>query len=176
MTALHLHWSTKATFGDIDRAVDDAFRTLCYPPVREEQRELCVLFGHDCFSQSVLAASLQDDSSKCSTMVTNSSHNSLVCFDHYRRSTPSFYTSTVHCVHTVDHVGAHATHYYASYVRARESDMHTRRECVVRGYSSAICTRTALYVCAQLFHPGACPKNLVGGASAQNITRHAHAQ
>ena len=31
MTALHLHWSTKATIGDIDRAVDDAFRTLGYP-------------------------------------------------------------------------------------------------------------------------------------------------
>ena len=51
MTALHLHWSTKATIGDIDRAVDDAFRTLGYPFVKEEQREAlrCVLSGRDCF-------------------------------------------------------------------------------------------------------------------------------
>ena len=63
-------------------------------------------------------------------MVTNSSHTSLVCFDHDRRSHCSF---TVHCVRTVDHVGAHATQYrHVRYVRARESYTHTRRECVVR--------------------------------------------
>ena len=49
--ALHLHWSAKAMLGDVDRAIDDAFRTLCYPSVKEEQREAlrCVLFGRDCF-------------------------------------------------------------------------------------------------------------------------------
>ena len=124
MNALHLHWSTKATFGDIDRAVDDAFQTLCYPSVREEQREAlrCVLFGRDFHSQSVLAASLQDDSSTSSTMVTNSSHTSLVCFDHDRRSTPSF---TVHCiplttwVRTQRSIGTYVTY-------ARERAPHTR--------------------------------------------------
>ena len=132
ITALHLHYSSKATFGGIDRAVDDAFRTLCYPSVREEQREAlrCVLFGRNCLSQSVLAASLQDDSSTSSTMVTNSSHTSLVCFDHDRRSHCSF---TVHCVRTVDHVGEHVMQYrHIRYVRARESYTHTRRECAVR--------------------------------------------
>ena len=51
MTALHLHWSAKATLVDVDRAIDDAFRTLCYPSVKEEQREAlrCVLFGRDGF-------------------------------------------------------------------------------------------------------------------------------
>ena len=40
---------------------------------------------------------------------------------------------TVHCVRTVDHVGAHARQYRnVRYVRARESYTHTRRECVVR--------------------------------------------
>ena len=63
-------------------------------------------------------------------MVTNSSHTSLVCFDHDRRSQCSF---TVHCVRTVDHVGADATQYrHVRYVRARESYAHTRGECVVR--------------------------------------------
>ena len=118
------------------------------PSVREEQREAlrCILFGRNCLSQSVLAASLQDDSSTSSTMVTNSSHTSLVCFDHDRRSHCSF---TVHCVRTVDHVGAHATQYrHVRYVRARELHAHASRVRRARGYSSAIlinCIPTATF-------------------------------
>ena len=36
---------------DIDGAIDDAFRKLGYPSLKQEQREAvqCVLLGHDCF-------------------------------------------------------------------------------------------------------------------------------
>ena len=64
---------------------------------------------------------LQDDSSTSSTMVTNSSHTSQVCFDHDRRSHCSF---TVHGVHTVDHVGAYATQYrHVRTLRTREREL-----------------------------------------------------
>ena len=49
--ALHLKWSARASAVDIDGAIDDAFRKLGYPSVKQEQREAvrCVLLGRDCF-------------------------------------------------------------------------------------------------------------------------------
>ena len=129
ITALHLHWSTKPIFGDIDRVVDDAFEHCAIRLLERSKERRCDAhsLGATAFLSLVLAASLQDDSSTSSTMVTSSSHTSLVCFDHDRRSTPSFYTSTVHCIHTVDHVGAHATQYrHVRYILTRKRATRTR--------------------------------------------------
>ena len=37
--ALHLKWSARAAAVDIDGAINDAFRKLGYPSVKQEQRE-----------------------------------------------------------------------------------------------------------------------------------------
>ena len=49
--ALHLKWSAREAAVEIDGAIDDAFRKLGYPSVKQEQREAvrCVLLGYDCF-------------------------------------------------------------------------------------------------------------------------------